>query len=232
MPSKTKAATAPMRSRKSPAITSAQSITDLAPNDRNPRKPWSEEQRKSFQESLALFGDLSGIVFNETTGRLVGGHKRVDEFKNDKKATLVIAERLPVPDPCGTTSYGHVTLTNGARFAYRAVQWDAGKEAAANLAANQWGAEWDWEGVSDFLKEAQEAGFDFSIAGFSDFEISALFQDEAATMNTSTQSTKTTAEKKIVSTYEVIAECRDEADQQKVFALLSKHNIKCRVCTL
>lgn len=152
---------------------SPKTVADLTPNASNPRKPWSSEQRAAFQKSLAEFGDLSGIVFNKTTGQLVGGHKRVEEFKEDPDAKIVSEPAEGKPKD-GTLAYGHVTLATGTRFAYREVSWPKAKEAAANLAANQWGAEWDWEGVSELLAEAKNDGFDLTITGFSHSEFEPL----------------------------------------------------------
>lgn len=150
-------------------------LADLAPNPRNPRKPWRDDaQRDAFRRSLAEFGDLSGIVFNRTTGQLVGGHKRVDEFREDAGAVLAVTEKLAKPDAAGTVAHGHVTLSAGTRFSYREVVWPAAKEAAANLAANKWGAEFDLEGVGDLLGEAREGGFDLELTGFGLAEVGSL----------------------------------------------------------
>ncbi len=128
----------------SPALSEAGPVSkplDLAPNPANPRAPWAPEQVEPFRASLKRFGDLSGVVLNRTTGQLVGGHKRVEAFQDDPHARVVSAD-----------GYGYVVLGDGSRFAYREVEWDVPTEQAANLAANKWGAEWDWTGVSQILQ--------------------------------------------------------------------------------
>jgi len=138
-------------------------VSDLTPNEANPRKPWTDPQREAFQKSLAEFGDLSGIVFNITTGHLVGGHKRVDEFRDGNPA--IEKQVLAVPDSAGTVAVGRVMI-NGTSFAYREVKWSKEKEAAATLAANKWGAEWDWGGVKDMLTLIQDSEFSLDLTGF------------------------------------------------------------------
>lgn len=153
-------------------------VADLLPNARNPRKPWkNDKQRKDFLQSLQTFGDLSGIVFNRSTQQLVGGHKRVAEFK-EQHSELKISERLTKADASGTVAYGQVILEDGTRFAYREVEWAAPKEAAANLAANKWGADWLLEGVTDLMAEAKDGGFDLAVTGFDLKEIETLTSDE------------------------------------------------------
>jgi hypothetical protein len=158
-----------------PVITPA-SVGELSPNPRNPRKPWKDTKtRDSFLHSLQSFGDLSGIVYNLTSKQLVGGHKRVAEFKADgAAANLCVTDRLSHPDASGSVAYGYVEMSNGVRFAYREVQWDKAKEAAANLAANKWGAEWDLPAVVDMLAEAQAGGFDIELTGFDLPEVEEL----------------------------------------------------------
>jgi hypothetical protein len=180
MPSKKKTtakrSTTRKRATKKPAksrSTPPKKVGDLKGNSANPRKEWKAEQREKFKESLRQFGDLSGIIYNRTTGHLVGGHKRVDEFRDNKDAVLTIDERLKTCSTNGTLAYGHVTI-DGARFAYREVQWDAKTETAANLAANKWGAAWEWEGVSDMLSSLNEGGFDLELTGFDESEFGPL----------------------------------------------------------
>lgn len=164
----------PARTRKAQAATG---IAALKPNAKNPRKAWQgEAQKEAFKKSLLTFGDLSGIVFNATSKQLVGGHKRVDEFKAHPDAELVISERLKQPDVCGTIAFGHVILPNGVRFAYREVLWDKSTEMAANLAANRWAAEWEWAAVSDMFRSLQDDKFDLNITGFDLSEIEPLIE--------------------------------------------------------
>lgn len=179
--------TAP-RQRTAPPRSDPGTLDDLSPNHRNPRKPWKDaKQQTAFMHSLQTFGDLSGIVFNIKTRQLVGGHKRVDEFKKlsaEGRVALTITDDVRDAkgngDAVGTLRYGHVTLPNGVRFAYREVNWPKGKESAANLAANKWGAEFDLAGVKELLAEASAEGFDLDLTGFDLADIAGLDGPAAA----------------------------------------------------
>jgi hypothetical protein len=114
-------------------------IKNLKPNRRNPRKI-SPAQQKALKMSLEKFGDLSGIVFNRTTGNLVGGHQRSKVIPQD--ASIVIDHKYDVPTTAGTVSEGHVEF-NGEKFKYREVVWGVDTEVEAMLAANNQGGEND-----------------------------------------------------------------------------------------
>jgi hypothetical protein len=151
----------------------------LTPNAKNPRLPWKDEkQSDAFAKSLAEFGDLSGVVFNLATGRLVGGHKRVEAFKASGNPDITRTHELASPDASGTVAYGFAVLESGVRFSYREVSWSESKESAALLAANRWGAEWSWEGVSEIVKELDGLGSDMSLTGFTLDELEPLLQAE------------------------------------------------------
>ncbi len=47
-------------------------------------------------------------------------------------------------------------LVGGQEFGYREVDWEPSMEAAANLAANKWSADWDWQGVSAILQSIED----------------------------------------------------------------------------
>lgn len=125
-------------------------LSTKKPNPRNPRKPFTDSQLDAFRKSLAEFGDLSGIVFNRKSKQLVGGHKRCEQFR-EEDPEVHITEVLNTPDSAGTVAWGYVEI-GGTRFIYREVEWAKTKEVAANLAANQHGADWEWQDVGEALK--------------------------------------------------------------------------------
>ena len=104
-------------------------IKDLKPAPYNPRV-MKDRAKKGLRRSLATFGDLSGIVFNKTSGNLVTGHNRMEELQglygDDLKLRAI---------------KGHFVLEapTGDRFPVRVVEWDKGKEMAANVTANNTG---------------------------------------------------------------------------------------------
>lgn len=159
-----------MASEHPAAQAAVHSLKALKATPYNPRKDWSPEQADGFRRSLMEFGDLSGVVLNVRTGNLVGGNKRTEVFREDKKAR--VERESCKTDAQGTVARGYV-IAGGFRFSYREVDWPVAKEKAANLAANKWGAEWEWEGVSRLLQEIQ-SGFDLSLTGFQKHELDAL----------------------------------------------------------
>lgn len=109
-------------------------IQSLKANPKNPRQI-SKFDYDNLVQSIKIFGDLSGIVFNETTEQLVGGHQRVEAFKQ-LGGQPVVTERLSEPNSVGTVARGHVLLGD-EQYAYRIVRWEAAFESAANVAANR-----------------------------------------------------------------------------------------------
>jgi len=71
-------------------------LKDVKPFDRNPRS-MSEKARSGLRASMERFGYVEPIVWNKTTGNIVGGHQRYEELKKKgvKKATMVVVELPP-----------------------------------------------------------------------------------------------------------------------------------------
>jgi hypothetical protein len=138
-------------------------FSDLKPNPENPRR-MSDAARARMNKSLAEFGDLSGLVHNRRTGLMVGGHQRLEWFKADSAAKIVITHTPPKPDACGTVAQGYVEA-GGTRHAYREVDWAPRKETAAMIAANRHGGEFDPAGLSELLAGLGKS-FDYDLTGF------------------------------------------------------------------
>lgn len=154
---------------------SMRNISDLKPSPANPRLI-SEWQLEALKKSLAKFGDLSGIVFNRTSGHLVGGHQRVKVFA-EEGGTVTITEKMPAPDKRGTVALGWVEA-GGARHSYREVEWDETTEKAANIAANKHGGEFDNEVLSEILKEL-DGKIQVDLLGFTQEDIEAIMKEVA-----------------------------------------------------
>jgi len=126
----------------------------------NPRTI-SKTEYARLQADLEEYGDLGGIVHNETTGNLVGGNQRASVFDLlGKGAEIVIAEEHTEPTRTGETARGYV-IWHGEKYDYRRVAWDTVKEDAACLVANLRGGSWDWDmlvGFDDNLLRSM--GFD------------------------------------------------------------------------
>lgn len=190
-------------------------LADLTPNSRNPRKI-TDARLSALRRALREFGDLSAIVFNRQTKRLVGGHQRIKIFQRDKAAMVVLTEELPQADKWGTVAHGHVQLSDGNRFNYREVAWDETRETAALLAANAHGGSFDQENVNILLTELDGAGFDIDLTGL---ELpQAQDDDQPENVN-------------ICSKFEVVVECQSEEEQEKVYNQLTEEGKTCRLLT-
>lgn len=124
-----------------------ESLDNLNLNPNNPRTI-SDTDFANLQQSIKEFGDLSGIIFNIRTQRLVGGHQRREAFAHLGADQINITQRFPEPTSVGTVALGHV-FYNGEQYSYRAVDWPESKELAANIAANRITGEWDLEKLGE-----------------------------------------------------------------------------------
>lgn len=134
-------------------------ISDLNKNQENPRTI-TDAKKKMLLKALRRFGDLSGIVYNTKTHRLVGGHQRRDIF--DPKTPIVISKSYSKPTKTGTTAEGYIEA-KGERFVYREVYWDEPTERAANIAANKGAGEWDPAKLKDWIQSLNSFDIDFDL---------------------------------------------------------------------
>ncbi len=134
----------------------------------NPRKI-SIKQSDKLKETLEEFGDLSGIVYNRTTGNFVGGNQRSKVMDFDS-CEVEYVEKKRKPDAQGTVALGFV-IWQGKRYSWREVKWDEEKEKRGNIVANKGGGEWDEDMLKIHFKKN-----DLLDAGFYDAELT--FFDE------------------------------------------------------
>jgi len=101
-------------------------LDDFQADPENPREI-TPEAAAGLQESLASFGDLSGITWNQKTGQLVAGHQRFDALKKKygDKLRLVLNGGPP-----------RLVAPGDSAFPVRVVDWDKTRQRMANLAAN------------------------------------------------------------------------------------------------
>jgi len=117
-------------------------IDELVGSEYNPRKI-DKVNLEALKLSLSEFGDISGIVFNSTTGRLVSGHQRLKALKDEFGNKLTISNNI-------------ITTPKGEHFPIRVVSWDEAKEKAANVAANSHTLQGEFtESLNDLLAEIQ-----------------------------------------------------------------------------
>jgi len=119
----------------------SRSLSELKPNEKNPRYI-SKDDFEALKKSIQEFGDLSNLVWNETTGQLVGGHQRRQAFLAIGRDQITITERYAEPNSVGTVAVGYV-LNEDERFPVRIVRWPLEREMAANIAANNITGSWD-----------------------------------------------------------------------------------------
>lgn len=122
-------------------------VSDLRPAKYNPRqdlKPGDREYEK-IARSIDEFGYVEPIVWNETTGNIVGGHQRLK----------ILIER-------GETEV-EVSV----------VRLNEHDEKVLNVALNKITGRWDTGKLTDLLKELQAEGA-MEVTGFEDWELDAL----------------------------------------------------------
>ena len=122
----------------------------LVPADYNPRKI-SKHQAEALKRSLDRWGFVEPIVANKRTGRIVGGHQRLDG------ALALALPTVPV----------------------HWIDVDEASEKALNIALNQISGEWDEQLLSDLLLELEHDGQDLEDLGFDADELQAII-DAAA----------------------------------------------------
>ena len=124
---------------------------ELLPADYNPRKdlkPGDAEYEK-LKRSIEQFGYVEPVIWNKTTGRVVGGH-----------------QRLKVLMDMGLTEVDCVV-----------VEMDEAKEKALNIDLNKISGDWDKDKLALLIADLQGADFDVSLTGFEPAEIDDLFKD-------------------------------------------------------
>ena len=152
-------------------------LADLAPNPHNPRKI-TGAKAAMLKKALERFGDLGGIVYNERSRQLVGGHQRAAALPG---SSVVIERRFDAPTPTGTVAEGYVHTPAGDRFAYRVVSWPPDVEKAANLAANKGAGTFDIAMVSEWMLELDTGAFQMDLTMFDAAERDALVVGDLGT---------------------------------------------------
>ena len=122
----------------------------LVPAEYNPRKI-SDHQAEALKRSLDRWGFVEPIVANKRTGKIVGGHQRVN-------AALALAvAKVPV----------------------HWVDIDEDSEKALNIALNKISGEWEDNRLAELLTELEQGGQDLEDLGFDPDELQAII-DAAA----------------------------------------------------
>lgn len=126
-------------------------LVDLIPADYNPRKdlqPGDAEYEK-LKRSVETFGYVEPIIWNEQTGRIVGGH-----------------QRLKVMQDLGYQEIECVI-----------IDIDEAQEKALNVALNKISGSWDEDKLMTLITDLEGSDFDVSLTGFDVAELDELFKD-------------------------------------------------------
>ncbi len=124
-------------------------VSDIKPAKYNPRKDLKpgDPAYEKLKRSMTEFGYVEPIIWNQQTGNIVGGHQR---FK-------ILVEQ------------GH------SEVECVMVDLPPEREKALNVALNKVTGDWEFEALSDLLKELDEQDFDVTLTGFDAAEIDDLF---------------------------------------------------------
>jgi ParB-like chromosome segregation protein Spo0J len=123
----------------------------LIPAEYNPRKdlkPGDPEYEK-LKRSLEEFGYVEPVIWNKTTGRVIGGH-----------------QRLKILLSMGMEEIDCVV-----------VELDEQKEKALNIALNKISGDWDKDKLALLITDLNASDFDVSLTGFDPGELDDLFKD-------------------------------------------------------
>ena len=123
-------------------------IAELKPAAYNPRKDLQsgDPEYEKLKRSLTEFGYVEPVIWNQTTGNVVGGHQR-----------LKVLEDL-----------GHNTVD------VIVVELDETREKALNIALNKISGEWDNDKLALLIADLDASDFDAELTGFDDAEIAQL----------------------------------------------------------
>lgn len=123
----------------------------LIPAEYNPRKdlkPGDSDYEK-LKRSLQEFGYVEPVIWNKTTGRVVGGHQRLK----------VLLDMSITEVECVV------------------IEMSEEKEKALNVALNKISGDWDKDKLALLISDLQGADFDVSLTGFEPAELDDLFKD-------------------------------------------------------
>lgn len=123
-------------------------ISKLTPATYNPRKelkPGDAEFEK-LTRSLSEFGYVEPVIWNKTTGNVVGGHQRLTALKH----------------------LGHTEVDCVV------VELDEVREKALNVALNKISGDWDEAKLALVIADLDVADFDAELTGFDEAEIASL----------------------------------------------------------
>lgn len=155
------------------------SIKQLKGAKYNPRFI-TDSRLKALEHSLGSFGDLSGVVFNNSVGSgvLIAGHQRLKSIDSwDSRIEL-----QPTSDEYGTVAIGYIHASHPTKkktisIPLRVVNWSDKKvEFAANIAANAHGGEFDNKKLATLVEKLDLTTIKPQLLGLDPLQIRGLQQ--------------------------------------------------------
>lgn len=171
----------------------------------NPRKELQEEDKEyqDLKSSMAEFGYVEAIVWNESTGNVVGGHQRL-----------------------------RILLAQGAtEVEVSVVNLDPEKEKALNVALNKISGSWDYDKLSELMQDLVEHDL-ASFTGFSEKEIDDMLKDiesGAESDQIGGGSSDKGSSFNYCEQYGVIVMCENESAQREIYENLVSQGYECKV---
>jgi hypothetical protein len=182
-------------------------LDDIIPAERNPKG----HDVDGIRGSMSHFGYMEPVLRDERTGRLVGGHGRV--------------ETLAAMRDAGESPPEGVQLRNGRWLVPVTSGWSSRSDAdaaAALVALNRYVERGGWEhdGLVELLSELDEELR--AIAGYSDGQYAALIALDQPLMPLGDQSGQ------VPTHFAVIIDCATEAEQAALIDRLLGEGLSCR----
>lgn len=182
-------------------------LDDIVPAERNPKG----HDVDGIRGSMSHFGYMEPVLRDERTGRLVGGHGRV--------------ETLAAMRDAGESPPEGVQLRNGRWLVPVTSGWSSRSDAdaaAALVALNRYVERGGWEhdGLVELLSELDEELR--TIAGYSDGQYAALIALDQPLVPLGDQSNQ------VPTHFAVIIDCATEAEQAALIDRLLGEGLSCR----
>ncbi len=179
-------------------------LAGLKPAEYNPRKQLQpgDAAYEKLKQSILRYGNVEPIVWNKTTGNVVGGHQRIQVLQDlgVEESEVSVVELTPQD------------------------------EKALNVALNKIEGEWDDEKLVVLLEDITATGGDVSITGFDNDELTALFGQLVSEKSKDPVSEANSKRPfNYQEQYGVIIICKDESEQEQVYTVLVAQGYECRV---
>ena len=125
-------------------------ISMLNPAKYNPRKDLQpgDKAYTQLEKSIKEFGNVDPIIWNETTGNVVGGHQRLKVLRQGK--------------------------SNGDKLEVSVVNLPERKEKMLNIALNKISGDWDNYLLKTLLEDINLEDFEMDIIGFDSKEVNSM----------------------------------------------------------